>query len=128
MDDPLYDSEATRGRLEETDKLLKASVCITIFDRLIEKDLRSRGLRGELQQQVGETWSEIKRGRVDPHSFLEDSKLMHRRLRKLVDRFGPERVPYVGPECGLRSFPTYGCAIECLQRVSEAAKMYIQFP
>jgi len=128
VDDPLYASEATRRRLEEENKLLKASVCITVFDQLIAENLRSRGMRGELQQQIGETWSEIKRGRVNPYSFLEDSKLMHRRLKKLVDRFRPERVPYVGPECGLRSFPTYGCAIECLQRVSEAAKMYIQFP
>lgn len=124
VDDPLYDSEATKTRLEEEDKMLKASICITVFDKLIAKKLRREGGHGVLQQKVGETWFEIKRGLADPYAFLEDPKLMYRRLRKLVDRFGPERVSYVGPECGLRSFPTYDCALDCLRRVSEAVDMY----
>jgi len=120
--DRLYTMEATRGRLEETDKRLKASVCITDFDRLIAEKLRTGGEGGDLQQRVAETWSGIKGGRVDPHAFLEDPKVLRSRLREVVDRFGPERVPYAGPECGLRSFPTYDCAMECLKRVSAALK------
>ncbi|MFQ6053156.1 MAG: hypothetical protein ACE5OO_02855, partial [Candidatus Bathyarchaeia archaeon] len=124
VDDPLYASDATKGRLEETDKRLKASVCITLFDRLIANKLRREGAADGLQQRVAETWTGINRGLVDPHIFLEDSKLLYRRLRKVIDRFGPERVPYAGPECGLRSFPTYDCAMECLRRISEAAAKY----
>lgn len=124
VDDPLYTSEATRRRLEETDKRLKASITVTIFDRLIAEKLRREDSGGDLQQRVGEMWSEIRRGRVDPYAFLEDLDLLRRRLRRVVDRFGPERVAYVGPECGLRSFPTYDCALECLRRVSDAADMY----
>jgi len=48
--------------------------------------------------------------------------VLRSRLREVVDRFGPERVPYAGPECGLRSFPTYDCAMECLRRASAALK------
>jgi len=124
VDDPLYSLEANRRRLEEEDKRLKASICVTDFDRLIAEKLRGEGEEGDVQQRVGEIWSEIRHGRVDPNPFLEDAKLLKRRLEKLIDRFGPERVPYAGPECGLRSFPTYDCAMECLRRVSEAAEMH----
>ena len=124
LDDPLYTSKGTGERLEETDKQLKASICGTIFDNLIVEKLRREGASGDLQQRVGETWSEIKRGRVDPYTFLEDPKMLHKRLKKLVDRFGFERVPYAGPECGLRSFPTYDCAMECLRRVSKTADTF----
>jgi len=41
------------------------------------------------------------------------------RLRRAVERFG-ERVAYAGPECGLRGFPTYESALECLRRVARA--------
>jgi len=124
VDDPIYASEATGERLKGTDKQLKASICITIFDQLIVEKLRREGVSGNLQQRVGETWSEIKSGRIDPYIFLEEPKLLHKRLRKLVERFGFERIPHAGPECGLRSFPTYDCAIECLRRVSMAVETY----
>jgi len=45
-------------------------------------------------------------------------------LVEMVGRFGIERVPYAGPECGLRGFPTYECALECLRRVSSAARAH----
>ena len=47
---------------------------------------------------------------------------MKNRLKKIIETFGTEKVPYAGPECGLKGFPTYNCAIEYLKRVSEAAK------
>lgn len=120
--DRLYASEATKGRLEETDKRLKASICITDFDYLIEEKLRMECEGSDLQQLLAETWSRIKMGYVDSHAFLEDPKVLQLRIREVIDRFGPERVPYAGPECGLRSFPTYDCAMECLKRVSAALK------
>jgi len=40
----------------------------------------------------------------------------------LIKMFGVERILYAGPKCGLKSFPTYQCALECLKNVSEATK------
>ena len=122
--DPLYDLEATRRRLEETDKRLRASVSVTLFDNLIDAHLRREGFDGDVQQRVGEVWTDIRLGRVDPMLFLEDTDLLNRRLTKVVERFGSERIPYVGPECGLSSFPTYETAMECLRRVSEVVRTY----
>jgi len=126
VDDPLYTSDAVKARLDETDKRLKASICTTIFDDLIAERLKAEHGEGEgeTQQRVGETWSEIRRGLVDPFTFLEDQKLILSRLRLVVARFGTDRVPYAGTECGLSSFPTYECAIECLRRADKAVKKY----
>jgi methionine synthase II (cobalamin-independent) len=49
---------------------------------------------------------------------------MKNRLVKVINRFGLERVLYVGPECGLKGYPTYENAIECLRRVSSTAQSY----
>jgi len=122
--DPIYSSDTTKERLKETDKQLKASIGITIFDNLIAEKLRGEGESGDLQQRVGETWTEIRRGIADPYTFLESVDLLNRRLDNLIERFGLERVPYTGPECGLMSFPTYESAMECLKRISETAKKF----
>jgi len=122
--DPLYSSSSTKRRLEETDKRMKASISITIFDNLIENKLREEGEHEDLLQRVADVWREIKNQSVDPYVFLETSEVMLARLRKIVDYFGPEYVPYTGPECGVLSFPTYECAMECLRRVSRAEDAY----
>lgn len=70
----LYNSEATRGRLEETDKGLKASIGITDFDRLIAERLRIG--EDNLQQRMAEIWLEIRQGQFDPHVFLEEPKVL----------------------------------------------------
>jgi 5-methyltetrahydropteroyltriglutamate--homocysteine methyltransferase len=124
VDDPLYTSDAVKARLDETDKRLKASVCTTIFDDLIAERLRAEHGEGDTQQRLGETWSAIRRGLVDPFTFLEDQELIQSRLRRVFARFGTDRVPYAGTECGLSSFPTYECAIECLRRVTVAVERY----
>ena len=124
VNDPLYTSESTKRRLRETDKYLKASISVTIFDHLISNKLVGLGTVGNLQQQVGETWTGIRRGLVDPFTFLEEQKLMLSRLRSIVERFGSEIVRFAGPECGLWSFPSYECAVDCLRRISGAIAMY----
>jgi 5-methyltetrahydropteroyltriglutamate--homocysteine methyltransferase len=118
VDDMMYTSETTLRKIRETGKRLKASVCKTDFDTLIAERLRVEATALNL----GEVWSDIRSGRLDPAIFLETASLMYSRLRALIKRFGVENVPYAGPECGLRSFPTYDCAMECLRRVSEAAR------
>jgi 5-methyltetrahydropteroyltriglutamate--homocysteine methyltransferase len=116
VDDPLYKMKATGRWLDRKDKLLKASVATTDFDRLIKEKL---GLNAT-GDAVADIWKKIAKGTLSPEMYLEDVGLMKKRLKDIVERFGVERVAMAGTECGLRGFPTYGSAIECLRRVSEA--------
>jgi len=123
--DPLYTSDHTRKMLEERDKFLKASICITIFDQLIVQWLQQKGIeegKEGSQDALAQAWKSIQSGALDPTSLLETSELMLKRLKDTTGRFGVVRVPYAGPECGLRSFPNYDSAIKCLSRVSKAIK------
>jgi 5-methyltetrahydropteroyltriglutamate--homocysteine methyltransferase len=120
VDDPLYKMKATGSWLEKKDKLLKASVATTDFDRLIKEKL---GLDAA-GDAVADVWRKIAGGTTDPEMYLEDVGLMKKRLKDTVERFGAERVAMAGTECGLRGFPTYGSAIECLRRVSEATRQW----
>jgi len=125
VDDPLYSDKRTKRLLESSGKLLKASISITIFDTLIEKLLLSRIGRtrdSDETGEIGEVWRQIQGGKLRPEMFVESIGTMRKRLKQIIQRFGSERVPYAGSECGLRSFPTYECAIECLRRVSKAIK------
>jgi 5-methyltetrahydropteroyltriglutamate--homocysteine methyltransferase len=115
VDDPLYELMDTKRHLEETDKFLKASVGLTVFDDLIKTRVVTRDAGKSPEELIGETWTNIRHGMVDPLIFLEQESVMRERLRKVVNRFGSERVKYAGPECGLKSFPTYECAMECLR-------------
>jgi 5-methyltetrahydropteroyltriglutamate--homocysteine methyltransferase len=114
--DPLYSLKTTKEWLEREDKLLKASVASADFDKLIREKLKVNATG----TAVGEVWKKITNGEVAPEFYLEDAGLMKKRLRDVEERFGAERVPWAGPECGLRGFPTYESAIECLRRVSAA--------
>ncbi|MFH0749028.1 MAG: hypothetical protein V1915_03830 [Candidatus Bathyarchaeota archaeon] len=124
VEDALYSSPRIKKKLEESDKFLKASICVTDFDNLIQRIERSRGNTDEamINQRIAEIWTLIKTGKINPTTFLEQTEVLSNRLKKIVRRYG-ERVAFAGPECGLRSFPTYGSAIECLRRVCEAVKM-----
>jgi len=113
VDDAIYQMKRTQQLLDSTDKTLMASLCTNDFDKLIRQKIQ------ETQKQEN-----IKSGRLNPETFLESANLMKNRLVKIVERFGAEKVPYAGPECGLRGFPSYGCALEYLRRVSNAVKTY----
>jgi len=102
----------------EKDKRLKASIAVTLFDNLIEDHLRREGFEGDVQQRTGDIWTEIRRGSADPFKFIDEHALLMKRLKSVVERFGAERVPYAGPECGLGGWPTYDSAMECLRRVA----------
>ncbi len=125
VDDPLYESTRARQACEKFDKSLKASIAVTDFDRLIwERTMASNPNLSEtsIGQFVADTWTSIKKGKVDPIIYLETQQVMERRLKRIVELFGEERVLFAGPECGTRSFPNLGCALEYLRRVSRAAK------
>jgi hypothetical protein len=102
--------------LEKEDKLLKASIAITNFDRLIKEKLGSTAS----DNAVADVWKNISKKTLSPEMFLEDVGVMKKRLIQVVGQFGVERVRLAGPECGLRGFPTYASAIECLNHVSKA--------
>ena len=124
VEDILYETKKTNDLLELNDKFMKASVCITDFDRLIRDSTisasKERISEWAVNKRVSEVWKEINNLKLDPNVFLEDVDLIKKRLIKTLNRFGEERVLYAGPECGLKGFPTYECALECLRRVSKA--------
>jgi len=126
--DPFYEDKRTKHKLESTDKFLKASLGITDFDELIRRHWvsSSRGQLNEtsLSEKVAESWKELKHGNIDPTVFLEDSDLMMKRLVAAGERFGSHRILYAGPECGMKGFPTYESALECLRRVAQTTKNY----
>lgn len=128
VDDPLVSMKTTGERLESRDKFLKASITSNDFDRLIKEkiaaDSQEKLVESDLNEMVADAWTDIKHERVNPDSYLETVGTMKRRLVNVVDRFGAERVLYAGPECGLKGYPTYETAMECLRRVSVAVNSY----
>jgi len=123
VDDPIYKVKKTLRQLESMDKFLKASICIVDFDELIKSRITATLERETsefvLNQRIAEVWTGIRSGTVDPTAFIEAPELMEKRLTQILDRFGVERIPYAGPECGLKGFPSYDSAMECLRRVSK---------
>jgi len=128
VDDPLIQMKKTGELLESRDKFLKASLAVNDFDALIKKrvvaDSPEKMAESDLNERIADAWTDIKHGRINPESFLESVELMKNRLVKVVERFGAERVLYAGPECGLKGYPTYETALECLRRVSTAVESF----
>ncbi|MFH1328001.1 MAG: hypothetical protein ABIH76_04015 [Candidatus Bathyarchaeota archaeon] len=123
VDDPFYTSSQAKKTLEETDKHVKASISTTNFDKLIEQSIKKSSSQAtSAEEMVGEYWKGIKRGEINPTSLFEDTPLIEKRLKKTIEHFGVERVLYAGPECGLKGFPNYGCALEYLKHTSQAIK------
>jgi 5-methyltetrahydropteroyltriglutamate--homocysteine methyltransferase len=124
--DSLYQAKRTKERLESTDKFLKASIAVTDFDQLIRNNVVAKSKQKlnetSINEKIAETWKNLTKKQIDPTIFVESAELIKERLIKIVEYFGKNRVPYAGPECGLRSFPTYESALECLRRVSKAVK------
>lgn len=124
--DSLYQAKRTRERLESTDKFLKASIAITDFDELIRSketaDSKQKLSETNVTERIAEIWKDITKRNLDPIIFVENIELIKNRFVKIVEYFGENRILYAGPECGLRSFPTYESALECLRRVSKVVK------
>lgn len=128
-EDLIYESKKTKQLLEEKDKFLKASICITDFDKLIRDKILAESTEineATLMQRVEKVWTGIKRGIIDSKVFLESIEIMGKRLKKIVDSYDVERVPYAGPECGMKGFPNYESALEYLKRVSYVTKDFSQ--
>jgi 5-methyltetrahydropteroyltriglutamate--homocysteine methyltransferase len=124
--DPFYTQESTKSWLEETDKRVFASIGVTQYDNLIQSYYLGQGYQGNIPEKIGEVWSDIRKKAVDPYRFLEDPKILRKRLGRVVDSFGVERVGYVSPECGLNSFPDYKVAMECLERHARVVSEFLE--
>jgi len=126
VEDPFYSSTQAKKTLEKMDKLVKASICVTDFDSLINRQIGETQIENKtsetVEQRIANVWKDIKKNRIHPTDFLEETSVLEDRLIKTVDLFGLERVKYAGPECGMGSFPTYDSAVECLKRVSRAVR------
>ena len=124
--DPLYSQESVKKRLEETDKRLWAPIGVTQFDTLIENYYKAQGFTGNIPEKIGEVWTGMRKATIDPCLFLEDAGIMRKRLDKIAEFFGEERIAYVSPECGLNSFPEYEVAMDCLEAASGVVSAYNQ--
>jgi 5-methyltetrahydropteroyltriglutamate--homocysteine methyltransferase len=126
--DPLIRMKKTGELLESRDKFLKASLAVNDFDTLIKEkivaDSQEKLAESDVNEKIADVWTGIKNGTVDSEKFLETVDTMKSRLANVVERFGAERVLYAGPECGLKAYPTYENAFECLRRVSNAVKSF----
>lgn len=128
VDDPLHQMKKTGELLESKDKFLKASIAVNDFDVLIKKridaDSQEKLTESDVNERIADAWTGVKHGRIDPVIFLETVDTMKNRLVKVIERFGAERVLYAGPECGLKGYPTYENALDCLRRVSSAVERF----
>ena len=128
VDDPLLKLKKTKELLELKDKFLKASIAINDFDILIKKRILSDSNRklseSYVNERIADIWTGVKKGNVDATKFLETEDVMKNRLSNIINRFGFDRILYAGPECGLKGYPSYENAFECLKRVSSTVKNF----
>ncbi len=124
VNDPFYQAKRTKQQLDATDKSIKASIAITDFDQLIRNNITRTSTQEmsdpAINEQIAEAWKNLNAHTTDPLTYLEDIETMRHRLKDSIKRFGENRIAYAGPECGMRSFPTYKSAVEYLRRISEA--------
>ncbi len=124
VNDPIHQMQKTAKLLESKDKFLKASMTVNDFDKLIRQKIVTESTEKiselDINKKIADTWTTIKKGTVDPDDFLETTQVMKKRVTDVVERFGEEKILYAGPECGLKGYPTYKNALECLRRISAA--------
>jgi 5-methyltetrahydropteroyltriglutamate--homocysteine methyltransferase len=129
VNDPLHQMKKTGEMLESKDKFLKASITVNDFDLLIKQWIISVSQNKELtdsaiNERIAQAWNQIKNGTIDPNIFLDSIETMKVRIVNILNQFGANRVLYTGPECGLKGYPTYKNALECLHRVVVATKKF----
>ena len=126
VNDPFYQAKRTKEHLEATDKYLKASIAVTDFDQLIRNQILGASEQkiadAAINEQIAQVWENLNAKKTDPLTYIESVETMKDRLKYSIERFGANRIAYSGPECGMRSFPTYESAIECMKRISEATR------
>jgi methionine synthase II (cobalamin-independent) len=111
--------------------LLEAHVGLTVKKQWLQE--HDKFLRAAILQTQGpvipdnadarDAWNRIKAG--DYQQYLEPRAQIAKTLRECIDRYGIERIPFAGPECGLGSWDWrhgQAMALESLSRVAEVVK------
>ncbi len=126
--DPLIRIKKTDELLKTKDKFLKASLAVNDFDILIKEkilaDSQEKMVESDVNERIANIWTSIRNGTIDSEQFLETVDTMKHRLDDYIKRFDAERILFAGPECGLKGYPTYQIAFECLRRVARAVKEF----
>jgi 5-methyltetrahydropteroyltriglutamate--homocysteine methyltransferase len=121
VNDELYFSQQTKKLLEEYDKFLNVSICRTNFREIVIE--KAKMFRNKYEN-YDEVLKVIGNKEINPAIFLEETDIMVKRLKRVSKLVGVERIKYASPECGLRGFPTYECALTYLKRVVKAVKTF----
>ena len=99
--------------LREHDRFIRAAI------------MRTDGPNIPPEADLKAAWDEIMAGRY--HSYLQSTSSVQSYLDAAINRYGVDRVPFAGPECGLGSWDwTYGdnMAIENLERVRQVVDAF----
>lgn len=76
--------------LLDNDKYIRAAI------------MRTDGPTIPQDQDLRAAWDQIQSGNYKP--YLQPPEEMHHHLKAAVDRYGSDRIPFAGPECGLGSW------------------------
>jgi methionine synthase II (cobalamin-independent) len=104
-----------RKWLDDYDKYIRAAI------------VRTDGPTISQSVDIKTAWQEIFSG--NHMNYLQPTKEMENYLRKNINLYGVERVPFAGPECGLGSWDWKngsGMAIATLERMNETIRRFNQ--
>ncbi|MFW9833334.1 MAG: hypothetical protein ACFFEK_05015 [Candidatus Thorarchaeota archaeon] len=102
-----------RKWLDDYDKFIRAAI------------VRTDGPTISQSVDIKAAWQEIFSG--NHMNYLQPTKEMENYLRKNIDLYGTERVPFAGPECGLGSWDWKNgsnMAIATLERMKETLRVF----
>jgi len=103
----------TREWLTEHDKYIRAAI------------MRTDGPTIPLNADLKTVWTQIQSGQYQP--YLQPKTHMQQRLHTAIQRYGIDRTPFAGPECGLGSWDwKYGdtMALENLTRLRDVVSEF----
>jgi len=93
--------------LERNDKFIRVGICRTNFDAIVAEHI-----------DAGESYEAII---AQPEALIDSEPAIRKNLRLAKDRYG-DRLTYVGPDCGLRSWSPPELASALLKRVVKVAR------
>ena len=111
--DPSIIESIDKEELENYEKSLRVGIARSDIDSIIAEFNQIHGVNA---------WQDMKliEKAIDE---LESVETILSRIRKSYEIFG-DRISYVGPDCGLFSFPTQNLACKLLENVSKAVKKF----
>ncbi len=95
--------------LESHDKFLRVGIARSDIDGIIAEYNSKHGVN---------VWGD-EDGVMKAIDEIENPEKIEKRLRRAMDLFG-ERLKYIGPDCGLFSFPLQRSALKLLENIKEA--------